>query len=68
VYDRIQQEFKGKDKKQFKRFYKEICLDQCDLSKVLKNGPLPRKRPRQKGKGSGRYRFLPFLHSEQKSQ
>jgi len=26
-------------------------------TKVLKNGPLPRKRPRQKGIGSGRYRF-----------
>lgn len=27
------------------------------LGKILKNGPLSRKRPRQKGIGSGRYRF-----------
>lgn len=29
-------------------------------NKVLKNGLLPRKRPRQKVNDSGRYRFLPF--------
>jgi len=34
--------------------------------KVLIKGPLPRKRPRQKGIGSGRYRFSSFSHSEQK--
>jgi hypothetical protein len=38
------------------------------FSKVLNQGPLPRKRPRQKGFGAYRYRFLPFLHGERKSR
>ena len=38
------------------------------VPKVLNQGLLPRKRPRQKGFGAFRYRFLPFLHGERKSR
>jgi hypothetical protein len=37
-------------------------------TKVLNQGPLPRKRPRQKGFRAYRYRFLPFLCGEKKSR
>jgi hypothetical protein len=41
--------------------YQEFKKFPLPVNKVLKNGPLPRKRPRQKCIGSGRYRFLQFL-------
>jgi hypothetical protein len=38
------------------------------ILKVLNQGPLPQKRPRQKGFCVYRYRFSPFLHGEIKSR